>query len=289
MQKNYLYIAIAIVLTGMISVSTHVLILQYFQAPNINLDPFINQICGYLIRFGTVTASMFIYLYSKEYWINIKPFNRVILFAILILALTESFLRGPVMEVISGAPWMYEILLAIPTYTIYLGLSLIICTFVQAVSEKKQFRFFQYIVLAVLTTVLLYWGVKKIMHYSLVPLLAHVPQPQASANQLPYGMNILIPAYVTYMEPTIATFIVFYLIKDQLSAFNTMTKGFIMAGIIITIHAGVFSILQIASSSGNFLYRVFYYGQFLWEYLALGLLTAYSFDLLRKYQTQPIK
>lgn len=283
MRRHYLSIAIAVVLTGVISVSTHVLILQYFQAPDLKIEPFLGQICGYLIRFGTVIAAMFIYLLSKEYWTKIKPVKKIVLFAILILALIENLFRVTVMQIITGTPWMYQILLLIPSYVTYLTLSLVICVFVQAASEKKQFRLLRFFVIAILAAALLCWGIKKIMHYSLFPLLAYVPQPQAlGTNQLPYGIDILIPAYITYMEPTIASFAVYHLIRNKLSAFSIMTKGLIMAGIIIVIHAGIFSILQITCSTGNVFYRLFYYGQFLWEYLTLGFLTAYSVELLQK-------
>jgi len=277
-QKNYLYIALAIVLTGMISVSAHALIIQYFQAPNLKIDPFLNQAVGYLIRFGMIIAPMFIYLYSKEYWANIKPFKRIILFTILISALVES-LRGFIMQIVCGTPWTYQILVDLPHYLSFLSISFIVCIFVQSASETKHFKLLKYVALTILGIALMS-VVKIINHALLVPLLAHMPQP-LSGPQVPYGANILIPAYITYLEPTIASFIVFYLIKDKLSTYSTMTNGFIMGAIIITIHGGIFSILQIACSTGNIFYRIFYYGQFLWEYLALGLLTAYSFDLLQ--------
>lgn len=289
MKKDYLYLTGMVILTSIISVSAHVLILQYFKPPEllINLHSNLLNVSNYLIRFGTVIASMFIYIYSKEYWMSLKPVTRIILFALLMMALTESLFRGLIMGVIAGIPWMFQTLITIPSYIVYLCLSLIICTVVQAASEKKHFRFLMYTVLAVLTTILLYCGIKKIVSYSLMPLLSHVPQPQESGNQLPYGYDILIPAYITYLEPTIASFIVFYLIENKLSGFSTITKGLIMAGILFTIHAGIFSLLQIAYSTGSLCYRAFYYGQFIWEYLTLGLLTAYSFEFFRKIKTNP--
>ena len=122
----------------------------------------------------------------------------------------------------------------------------------------------------------------KIVNEFLMPLLAQIPNAEAITFQVPYGMNVLIPAYITYIEPTIASFVVFYLIKDRLLGLSTLTKGFILGGIIITLHAGIYSILQIIYSEGNIFYRTFYYGQFLWEYLALGFLTVYSFAFFQK-------
>ncbi len=282
MQKNCLSIMIAIILVGIISVSVHILILQYFQAPELKIGPYLNQLCGLGIRFCTVLGSIFIYLLSKKHWEKIKLPHRVILFAILIMALTESLLRSSMMQIIVGTPWEFQILVAIPSYVGFLTLSFIICFFVDAASRRKQFKVLSYVLLAVLATVILIL-MKNGLQSLLAPLLAHVPQPESSAtSQLPYGVDILIPAYITYIEPTVASFIVFYLVKDQLPTRNATIQGLLLGGIIIIVHAGIYSVLQIACSEGNIFYRIFYYGQFLWEYFALGLLTAYSFALLQK-------
>ncbi len=275
-SRVYLYFVMAVVLTAFISLSIHVVILQYFHPPVLSINPGFNQIVDFAIRFGTASASIFIYVSSKEYWISIKPLYRVILFALLIMALTEMLFRGLLMNIIVGNPWPSEILRSVPSYLKFFSLSLLICCLVPAITEKRQFRFLRYAVLALIMTVVLIL-IGKIAVAALAPLLAHVSSPAASnISQVPYGINILIPAYMTYLEPTIAAFIVFYLIKNRLSVSSTLAKGLILGGIIMAIHAGIYSILQIACSEGNIFYRIFYYGQFLWEYLALGLLTAYS-------------
>ena len=112
------------------------------------------------------------------------------------------------------------------------------------------------------------------------PLFAATPQIALNAIQPPYGLNILMPAYISYLEPAIASFIVFYIIKDKLISFSIFAKGIIFGAIIAAIHAGIYSIVQIVYSEGNLFYRIFYYGQFLWEYFALGMLTAYFCTLL---------
>lgn len=56
-----LLIAMA-VLTGAIAISAHALIIQYLNPPVINIDPTLNQIVGFIIRFVTVTSAVIIYL-----------------------------------------------------------------------------------------------------------------------------------------------------------------------------------------------------------------------------------
>jgi len=287
-QGKYLLIAIMIILTSAIAISTRILILQYFHPPVINIDPEFNQIIGYIIRFATVIGAIVIYLCSREYWEHTRPVYRIILFAILMMALTEQLFRFPIMAMVVDVPWPYQVLAIIPSYLEYILLSLLISLFLNIVYKTNQFKIFKYIVFAILVTTLISY-LQKIAQNALMPLLVYVSQFQISKPiHPPYGMNIMIPEYITFIEPTIATFIMFYLIKDTLSMFSTLAKGLIIGAIlIITIHGGSYSIVPILSSQGNIFYRVFYYGQFLWEYLALGILTVYSFAFLEKNRSNP--
>ena len=104
----------AVILTAFISLSIHVVILQYLHPPVLGIDPRFNQMVDFAIRFGTASASIFIYVCSKEYWISIRPLYRVILFALLMMALTEMLFRGLVMNIIVGNPWLSEILRSVP-------------------------------------------------------------------------------------------------------------------------------------------------------------------------------
>lgn len=280
MRKNYSVILLTcIVLTSVLALSAHALILHYFNAPVFNIDPVFNEVMGFIIQFATVTGSIIIFLLSKKTWRNLKPFYSVILFALLIMALTEQLFRLPIMEVVTGVPRAYQALSTIPYYVSFILLSLLIFLFVPIISRQHHYLF-KYGFFAILTTVILFF-IKKLMNYFLSPLLALVPQiDTAKLIHPPYGMNIMIPAYITFLEPTIACFILFYLIKEKLSAFSTLSKGLIMGGLLILLHGGIYSVVQVAASEGNIFYRIFYYGQFLWEYLVLGILTASSFFLL---------
>src|SRR3990167_566894 len=278
-KKNIIIIALAIIMTAIISVSAHVLILQYFQPPQLHIPSHFNLIIGLFIRFGMVVAALFIYICSRNYWVKIHPAYRIILFAILLMALTEQLLRDSIMQIIVGTPWKYQIVSSIPLYLTYFIISLTTCLFFEKIIMIRHLRFLVYLIYAIIVTALLIFFM-NVAKNIITPILNHLLQPAQSGLHPPYGMHVLIPAYITFLEPTIATFIIFGLINKKLSFFNTLLKGLIMAGIIIVIHAGIYSIIQIIYSEGNIFYRTFYYGQFLWEYLALGLLTAYSFTHL---------
>jgi|GEM_PF-4659685 len=191
------------------------------------------------------------------------------------MALTESLVRTPVMNVIVGNPWPYQLLLTIPTYFAFFSLSAAICYFIPRIRS--------YILVALLAAGF-YILTKTITSDFLTPFIARVTQPNPNTAPISYRPEILIPAYITYFEPTVAAFIVFYLIKDQFSSFKPLTQGFILAGLIFALHAGLYSIVQVIFSQGNIFYRLFYYGQFLWEYLILAILTVYSFYWLRHFR-----
>lgn len=129
----------------------------------------------------------------------------------------------------------------------------------------------------ILTAVYILTG--KAVKSLLEPLTSHMPLAITDIKQPPYGAGVLPPAYTTYLELTIAAFIIFNLIKHKLTKLSTFMKGIVLGILISMLHAGIYSIVQIIYSHGNIFYRIYYYGQFLWEYFTLGLLTAYSFHL----------
>lgn len=291
MWKNTLLMLTLVLLTAIISVSTHVFIIQYFQPAEFKMNAHADQIIGYIIRWCTVVGAIIIFMGSIQYWGKFKLFYRVILFALLITALTEQLLRSFIMQVVIGYPWRLQGLSLISTYIGYLALSLIICFCAPILSKAVNWRFLKYFGFSVLTTALIFFT-KKITSHLISSFTSPIPLPDMlKIIHLPYGIKVLIPAYITFLEPTIASFIVFYLIEDKLKNFPTPLQGLIMGSLISITHAGVYSIVQILNSNGNLIYRTFYYGQFLWEYFALGILVAYSFSLYRKvfYKTQLMK
>ena len=97
-------LAMAIILTSILALSTHALILLEFTAPVLNISPELNYIMGIVLRFLIVTGAILIYFLSRTFWDKLKPCNRVILFTILIMGLTEQLLRTPIMEIVTGVP-----------------------------------------------------------------------------------------------------------------------------------------------------------------------------------------
>lgn len=282
MKKNYslVFIPLLIAFTGAIALSIHVLLIQYFERPAIiNVNPVFTQIAGFVMKFGTVVGAMLIFRLSKKYWIKISPFFRIILFAILLMTLTEQLIRSPIMDIAIGIPLENTLLKAIPSYARFLTLSVLICFFMNVISKNNKFVILKYVIFSASATLGVFF-VKDITNHFLSVFFVLDPHiNMTKISHPPYGKNIIIPAYITFLEPATATFFLISLVKDALAKFNTFRKGLIIGGILVITHAGFFSILEIACSEGNLLYRIFYYGQFVWEYIVLGILTAYSYTL----------
>src|SRR5689334_16685779 len=126
MEKKSVLLVILIMLTAMISLSIHVYISQNFQPPEFQLKTTTHfiQFIGYLIRWCTVLGALMIFIFSQKTWENIPLFYRVILFALLIMALTEQLLRTTIMDILIGNPWILSVFWMVPTYIGYLTLSL---------------------------------------------------------------------------------------------------------------------------------------------------------------------
>ena len=270
--EKKIYLALAIVLTAITSLACHALIVQNFTAPHLVIPKNINIITSLIIEIAFISTSTLIFHLSNTFWKSLSLFRQVLFFSILILALTQHF-RNILMNIVVGVPWQRQLLLALPSFLSFGVMSFIICYFYPKISKQKAYNWLIYTLFIIITTLLVFLT-KKLCATLIHPLMAYTPEI-INIRPPPYKMNVLIPAYLSAIEPTIASFIVFYLIQDCLSKYNTFIKGLIMGSIIILLYAGIYSFIQIAYSQGNFLYRLFYYGQFLWEYIALGLLTAY--------------
>ncbi len=283
--QTKIYLALALLFTAISSMACHALIVQNFTAPHLVIPENINLITSIIMAIAFISTSILLFHLSNTFWKSLSLFRQVLFFSILILALTQHF-RGILMSIIVGVPWQRQLLLALPDF-ISLGLmSFIICYFSSKISKQKAYSWLIYTLFILITTLSVFLT-KELATMLIHPLMALAPEI-INIAPLPYKINVLIPAYLSAIEPTLASFIIFYLIQDRFSQYNTLIKGLIMGSIIILLYAGIYSFIQIAYSQGNFLYRLFYYGQFLWEYIALGLLTAYFVNLLAKPRTSEI-
>lgn len=101
--------------------------------------------------------------------------------------------------------------------------------------------------------------------------------------QLPYGMDVVIPAYLTFLEPVFASFICFALVWRCLPG-RALAQAASFALLILALKKQLLmSFLYAAFAPGPFFALLASMGQFSLEAAALGLLTAFSWRYARRH------
>ncbi len=100
--------------------------------------------------------------------------------------------------------------------------------------------------------------------------------------KLPYGMDVLVPAYMTFLEPVFASFICFALIWRCLPS-RALAQAASFTLLILALKKQLLmSFLYAAFAPGPFFTLLASMGQFSLEAAALGLLTALSWRYARR-------
>lgn len=258
-------------ITGLMAMSLHVFILLYAPPPIDHIS--VNGTLRYSIRLATIGGALIVALLSYDYWQDLKWPYRILFFTIFMLALTEELFRGPFMDILCGTPWREQLTYSLAIYLAYLSFSTLIFLGVPHIQAHK-FKWLNYSILILIATCIDI-AIRGIIHTLLAPTTMASAQQTSPAS---YGPNILLAAYVTFIEPTLAAFFLYNLIKKSLIGLSMAVKTFTVWGIFCLIHAGFFFMTQILYSDGHIFYRIFYYGQFLWEYLALSFGSVYCSD-----------
>jgi hypothetical protein len=99
--------------------------------------------------------------------------------------------------------------------------------------------------------------------------------------KLPYGMEVLIPAYLTFLEPVFASFVCFALVRRHLPG-GLFSQAASFALLLLALKRQLLtSFLYAAFAPGPVLTALASMGQFSLEAAALGLLTALSWRYAR--------
>ncbi|WP_244940882.1 hypothetical protein [Legionella sainthelensi] len=255
MQKKVLLISLGLMFISMIVVSVPLYITFYLPLPILNTISF-NIFMMYGAFFCRVVTAIIIYLLSKKYWSSFKLSERTFLFALLIMELAEGIFQKGFLK------YSLTYFNIFTLYLSYLSLSYIICCYIHRASEYK-WRLVHYLGWAIVATI----SFNLIRMGILMGGVGIYTKESASA--------LFLSNFLTCFELTVASFITFFLLDSsgKLPS-STLLKGLILTGLISFLRVDI-PLRDIHNSEGNYLYRVFYYGQSLWEYFLLGILIAY--------------
>lgn len=261
MQKKVLLIFLGLMFISMIVVSVPLYITLYLALPILNTISF-NIFMMYGALFCRVVTAIIIYLLSKKYWSSFKLSERTFLFALLIMELAEGLFQKGFLK------YSLSYFNIITLYLSYLSVSYIICCYIHRASEYK-WRLVHYLGWAIVATI----SFNLIRMGILMGGLGIYTKESTSA--------LFLSNFLTCFELTVASFITFFLLDSsgKLPS-STLVKGLILTGLISFLRVDI-PLRDIQNSEGNYLYRVFYYGQSLWEYFLVGILIAYFFKKIK--------
>jgi len=185
--------------------------------------------------------------------------------------LKETLFRFPIMNGICSTAWVYSLIEDLPKLFQLLVASILIVTVPKPGSVIYQ------VVTAVVAAALMVFIFEPFVTLAFHPLLSHFSSFNHTDIYLPpYGWNVQIPAYITFIEPVIACFIIYANVEGnllkklpakylQFTFLILMVRGFAVSPFIYMFYAKLPPFTAIASM-----------GQFTLETVVLGVLTALS-------------
>jgi hypothetical protein len=225
-------------------------------------------------------SAFFIFVIMHPYLKTCRFYARPLLLLCLLLASTGQLTRSWIMELVVGLPLIDAFASSAPNTIMYAFCSIGLCCGIPIFERHLRKPVFYYSAGIFLAVSGMFLGalIGQWVSGYFVPFLP--PLDTNTIIQPPYGMNVLIPAYTTFIEPVLACFIIFHFLKDTLK--NVTFWAQVAALFVLISNGSLFHFLIIFYAEGNIFYRIFYYGQFVWEHLTLALLTVYGTRFINK-------
>ncbi|GBQ96627.1 hypothetical protein AA23498_2688 [Acetobacter nitrogenifigens DSM 23921 = NBRC 105050] len=200
-----------VVISGACALSIHVVMLQVLGVsfPDTRSTPVWTHM---LIEISAITATCAFYGLARP----VLGKGGLILSTVALFALTameHETVRGIIMNGVVTTAWLYPILQALPgLFLLFTSAALVVFS-----GELAQGRWVWPVAGA---------AIGFFVHFAVAPLVESVSSPLLSSlsylghkdvYSIPYGWNVLVPAYVSYLEPAVATVIMAALVWDRLS------------------------------------------------------------------------
>jgi len=199
-------------LTAILPLSVHVVMLQVLHVPFPAGFPH-TGIGVWLNSAPAVLGVILLYVYSGDAFKRRSFVSRSLILFMLITMVQEDFFRGPIMDGVVTTAWTFSFLSNVPSLLVWLLLALLVV----AIAPLLKNIWLQ-VVGAVALYALVFVGCKPLIMSVCMPVvtrLSYLAHDQVYGE--PYGMHVLVPAYLSYAEPVIAALIIAALVWDRLS------------------------------------------------------------------------
>jgi len=260
--------------TLVLSLSLHVVMLEVLHipypdnAPSTGWAVYSNYLLG-------VAATFYFYRLSFRSFSSFSFPSRCLRVFVLLAMLDESLIRAPLMNGIVTSAWGYSVVQNLPAVLPHL---LLACLMVLTMPRLPRIR--QQLPVAFSGAAALFFVCEPLIRRQILIVLSWLPQPRlADAIVPPYGLKVLVPAYVTFFEPVLACFLLAGLVWHRLSAapvkrlgqftlLYMLMRGALLRPFIYMFYAKLPPVTAFLSMS-----------QFSFEVAALAVLTAITFQI----------
>jgi len=261
------YVVMTIVIATVAGMAGHELVTRFLQKPpfawnwNLEQDFFLFMLLMYSIK---TLATIFLYALIDQHWRLENFLARTFAFALLLAVINENFLRRFLMEIIAdhrNPAWEF-LLVAVPSWFSYIVVAATICLLFSFQTRSLWKYPFAFIL------VLLEYQYLETAIYSILKTFIHL-NPGGNYTQGSYETGIIIASYLTYLLPVTGMFITWLLTRKSFPT-GFGIKGILFFLLLVGVHGQLLGVLQIATSEGNILYRILYFGSFWWELLIVA-------------------
>jgi hypothetical protein len=266
-------LAIGILFTSVAALSVHAVMLQVLHVPFPDLSA-ISPAYKFSIRvMATLGLIVFWQLaLLKRHRSLVRQFAALFLFSTM---LTENLFRAPFMDAYCTNAWIFIFVANIPKLLTMALAALMIVT-----AAPKLPLNWQKIAGALVITALGAFVTGPLFDKAMAPLMGAIAglAPTGEWCALPYGANVLIPAYITFLEPALACLAGAALVWDQLSRSKGLRFAQFTVLILLIKNALITPFVYAVLSKGPFLSALASDGQFALEAMALALLTGITWE-----------
>jgi hypothetical protein len=260
--------SIGVLLTGICALSVHAIMLQVLGVPFPDLSV-VSAPYRFAIRAAQTLGLLVFWQYASRSADRSFLKQSGLLFLITAM-LTEDLVRGPFMAGYCTHAWVFAFVANIPKL---LSLA-IVCALIVAATPRLRLAW-QRTVAAVVLAAFAMFAVNPLLGMAFAPVMKSIASlaPQSEWCTLPYGPNVLIPAYLSFIEPTLACMAAALLIWHRLPTSRGM-RFVQFSLIVLAIKNQLLSpFIYAALARGTFLSGLASEGQFALEALALAVLT----------------
>lgn len=270
---NGVKLGIGIVLSTILSLSVHFVMLQGMNVPFPDLV-MIPILCKFIIRvFSILGLILFWELADKK--VNGSFTKKCTLLFVIYTMLTEALFRTPFMDGYCTNAIGFMFIGNVPT----LLAICVTCGLVVFLVPRLNSFLIKFLAAVILAAFYIYFS-RPSIGVAWKPVMSAIADltPTEGWCKLPYGPEVLIPAYISFVEPVLACLTMAVLIWDQLPQAKWIRSLLFLLLVLAIKYELLAPVFYALFSPGSFLKNLESDGQFMLETIVLAITTGFMFE-----------